>query len=536
MAKAQEPVSAYWVAFTDKVGTPFSVERPQDFLSSRAIERRARQQIPIAPNDLPVNPSYIAAVRQCGATVLSSSRWFNGVVVYYSDAATLAKIQALTFVKSTAAVTRYKQKILKTYLSADNRTQPENTYGASYRQVSMLQMDSIHLQGYRAENMVIAVMDAGFDNAPNIPHFSHIFGKGLYDSWDFVQNKPLEFTYDTHGSNVLGCMGANLPGEYIGTAPMARFALFRTENVIDAGNGSELLIEEYNWVAAAERADSLGADVLNTSLGYSEFSNSAFDHSYQQMDGNTTRITQAADIAASKGMLVVVSAGNQGNSAWKYITAPADADSTLTVGAVDSAGIRTGFSSQGPTADGRIKPNVMAQGGKVAVVRNTGEIGISNGTSFSGPIIAGAAACLWQAHPKATNMELLRAIEQSASRATNPDSLMGYGIPNFAQAKRILDKKYKPLLPQLPLITVNPNPFDDNLLVYFDLQSEQYFIITIYDILGKKVFEQNLQKIPAGSSFKHLTLPTLFRQNTPYLVVVQGQTYRFTKMLLHKNL
>ena len=483
---AQTGPNKYWIQFTDKNNTPYSINNPSEFLSNRAIQRRLTQNIVIKENDLPVDPAYIAGVEALGVTVLTRSKWFNAVTIHTYDPNLIVQLQALPYVQSLQKVaTLATQNNDGLNLYRDFMHSPTKyaaafyNYGFGDNQIKMINGHVLHEQGYTGEGKVIAVLDAGFRNADTLPVFDHLWdNKQILGFRDFVAGDSTVFEDHPHGMNVLSVMGANLSGELVGTAPGASYWLLRSEQT-----GSENLVEEDNWVAAAEFADSVGADIINSSLGYTTFDNSALSHSYTDLDGNTTRITQGADIAASKGMLVVNSAGNSGNDPWHYIGAPADGDSVLTVGAVNEYEQYASFSSTGPTADGRIKPNVTAQGSPAAVQSTNGSITFGNGTSFSAPIIAGMAACLWQAHPSMTNMQLLEAIEQSGHKYMNPDSLMGYGIPDFSQATTILSNIE---LEQKNTIAVSPNPFVDHFnveLYYVDSQSVR---VELFDATGRQ--------------------------------------------------
>jgi hypothetical protein len=285
-----------------------------------------------------------------------------------------------------------------------------------------------------------------------------------------------------HGTMVLSCMGGYISGQIVGTAPKAQYWLLRTEDA-----DTEFLVEEDNWVAAAEFADSVGADVLNTSLGYTTFDDNTMNHSYLGLDGNTYRISVATDFAVAKGMFAVSSAGNSGASSWYHIGAPADADSALTVGAVDAGGIITSFSSRGPSADGDIKPNVCAQGRDAIVSALGGGIQTANGTSFSSPITCGAVACLWQANPTMNNMEIYEAILKSSHQYNFPDdSLYGYGIPDFCMANIILSQKEKST--SEGNIQFFPNPFKSSVSFTLSTSLTQNIIVDLCDIFGKKVY------------------------------------------------
>ena len=482
---AQTAPDKYWVQFTDKTNTPYSLTNPSEFLSSRAIQRRLAQNISYQQNDLPVDPAYIDSVAAMGVQVLNRSKWFNAITIYTTNFALLSQIQALSFVQGIQKVaqltTQRFDEINLFQEKKDYRPTGMNSvfnYGYGENQIDMINGTLLHDNGFTGEGKVIAILDAGFRNVDTLPVFGPLWdNKQILGVRDFVTGDSTVFEDHIHGMNVFSIMGANLPGQLVGTAPGASYWLLRSED-----GGSENMIEEDNWVTAAEFADSVGADIINSSLGYTTFDNSSVNHSYEDMDGNTARVTIGADIAASKGMLVVNSAGNSGNSPWHYIGAPADGDSVFSIGAVDEFGDYALFSSTGPTYDKRVKPNVVAQGNPTAVQSTSGSIAFGNGTSFSSPIIAGMAACLWQAHPSMTNMQLLESIQQSASQYMNPDSLLGYGIPNFAAASTILDNLE---LEINNYVKVSPNPFSDRFFLEMYHVDSQTISFELYDITGR---------------------------------------------------
>ena len=496
----------YVVQLTDKNNSPYSISTPSAYLSPRAIQRRTNQGIAVDISDLPVNPSYIIGLAATGATVLSHSKWLNTVTVQTSSQAVLNNIDALPYVDTIKNVGRYahginnqdtdkfrKETLMKNNLSLaiENRAAATASfdYGPSLNQIAMLGGDVMHDNGYTGMGIVIAVIDAGFYNADNMVVFDSLRANNqILGTWDFVSNDANVYDDDPHGSEVLSIMGGNWPGNIVGTAPKANYWLLRSED-----NTSENIIEEYNWATAAEFADSAGADVINSSLGYTEFDNPAQNHTYADMEGNTCPSSRAADFAAAKGMVVEVSAGNEGNSPWMHISAPADADSILATGAVDDMENYVGFSSVGPSADGDIKPNVAAQGAGtfVADIFNGG-VFPGSGTSFAGPLISGMAACLWQCHPNASNMEIINAIQHSASQFNNPDSLLGYGIPDFPQACLYLGGINPDLTDNGDNLWLNSaNPFNSTLEFSFYSDTNQRVDIRICDMLGKVVYHSS---------------------------------------------
>jgi serine protease AprX len=498
----------YWVLLKDKNTTPYSLKHPENYLSTKALERRDRQHIAITASDLPVSPSYVQEIRNTGVQVFNCSRWFNAISVITNDPKKIEAIRALSFVKEVKQIKspvpskmRSKFELIDpvavpaTHHAAKSAT-PSLDYGPSYKQANQIGVTCMHTLGYRGEGMTIALLDAGFKNANTLHAFDSLFMENrLLGTRDFVTGDTLVFEDYVHGTMVLSCMAANLPGKIIGTAPKANYWLLRTEDV-----ASESLQEEINWSVAAEFADSVGVDVINTSLGYSTFDDSTTNHTYADMDGNTTIITKAADLAASKGIFVSVSAGNEAGPPWFKITAPADADSVLTVGAVDSAGNIGSFSSRGPSFDGRIKPNTVARGVIPVLVNETGDIVKANGTSFSSPITAGAVACLWQAHQNKTNMELLDAIEKSASQYATPDSIKGYGIPDFCKASQLLTGIDDYDVAN-NLLSVYPNPFHTGFNIVYTSAKEETVMIELCDITGR-ILKSQKQKVIAGNAVK----------------------------------
>lgn len=472
-AQSQVAPDKYFVRFTDKDDSPYSLSNPSEFLSQRAIDRRSNQGISLDVTDLPVNTEYLIGVAATGAGILNTSKWLNGVSVYADDPSIIDAINALPYVAGTVRITAGQNTDAQTHEkeffkyeqygmpAPANVTLPSRDilfeYGQSFNQISMIQGDHVHEMGYRGQGMVIAVLDAGFIGADTHPAFDSLWNNNqILGTRDFVDGGEVSFTAHPHGTMVLGTMGANYPGELIGTAPLASYWLIRSED-----GGTEFLIEEYNWVSAAEFADSAGADIINSSLGYTEFDDPSMNHTYADMDGNSTPITIGADFAASKGILVVNSAGNSGTSSWYFLSAPSDGDSVMGIGAVDGSGNYVSFSGKGPSADGRTKPNVVAQGSGVYTVDPWNMFTYSGGTSFSSPIMAGISACLWQANPDMNNMEILSAIEQSASQYTTPDDFLGYGIPDIMLANNILTVIEGPER-KAEKILVYPNPFTDN--------------------------------------------------------------------------
>ena len=446
----------YIIKFKNKGTNPFTIANPSQYLSQRALQRRARYNISIDSLDLPVTPRYIDSVRSAGnVTILNASKWLNQVTIKTTDAAALAKINSFSFVVSSMPIAArlneqsipVNKKLEKPVDAPLETNKPTFTsrlladalnYGASHGQVHLHQGEFLHNHGFKGETMQIAVLDGGFFRYQTLATFDSIrINNQILNVYDFVANEVSVDEDDSHGMNCLSTIAANLPGTFVGTAPKATFCLYRTEDV-----ASETRIEEHNLAAGYERADSIGVDVCTVSLGYTVFDFPSQNYTYADMNGNTTMSAIASDIAAKKGMLPVIAAGNEGTSAWHYISTPADADSVMAVGAVDTLGNVGSFSSYGPSSDGQIKPSVAATGVKAVVASpSTGQPVLANGTSFAAPNIAGLTTCLWQAFPEYNNIAILDAMQRSASKFNMPDDRVGYGIPNMKKAFVILLKK-----------------------------------------------------------------------------------------------
>lgn len=440
--EAQREYDVYWVSFKDKKNSPYSIFHPQEYLSARAIERRSRFGISIDESDLPVNPQYLEPILIKGFKIHTTSKWLNGVAIITESASTNPEdLKSFEFIKDVFPI-GFKRKAQtakpvgprdykETYKTKDNY------YGLGKNQINMLKGEYLHKMGYEGQDMHIAIMDGGFEGMPETPGFDSLFVNGqILGTHDFVEGDDYVFESSSHGRNVASCMVANMPFLFVGTAPKAKYYLFKTEDV-----KGEYWIEEYNWVAAIERADQLGVDVVNSSLGYYDFDDNDMDYGYVDIDGKTSAMTKAASIASKKGMLVVTSAGNEGNGKWKHITVPGDADNVLTVGAVDRDGYHAKFSSYGFEEKSIIKPNVMARGAiAVVAAKKRYDTSYSNGTSFSAPIMAGMVSSLWQAFPEYSNMEIIHTLENHGHYNDKPDNVYGYGVPDFLAVYKSLRK------------------------------------------------------------------------------------------------
>jgi len=505
---AQISPNKYLVRFTDKDQSPYSLSQPGEFLTQRAIDRRNKQGLEVDITDIPIDPVYIQGVIATGAKLVIQVKWINAIIIEVESQTVLDAVNALSYVYSAEGINKrsstYKSKLVDKFAEEETiplkliQTENDPVYGDAFNQIDMVNGIPLHESGFKGDGMVIAVLDAGFINANVRTIFSSLWDNNqILGSYNFVNPAEDVYRYNTHGTMVLSVMGGYLPDTFLGTAPEADYWLLLTEET-----GSEFLIEEYNWIAGAAFADSVGADVINSSLGYNEFDDAVYDHSYDDFDGNTIEVTKAADLAASKGIIVVNSAGNSGDDSWKYLIAPADGDSVFTIGAVDADGLITNFSSYGFESDSRVKPNIVAQGGGTVLANVDADVlRTGNGTSFSSPLIAGMMACLWQAIPDANNMDIIQAVEKSASQYSTPDNRYGYGIPDFNNARILLGISEQLLSKNS--ITISPNPISNISIVRWDQSNNNFKTIELLDIQGRVIYSDKLDK---SSSFYRLSL------------------------------
>ncbi len=485
-----------WVFLADKPNATIFLENPLTMLSQRALNRRTRQSIALDKKDVPIESTYYLQIKKAkGITVLAKSKWLNAIHIQGTLADINTLKQKFSFVnniefankslnifdkklKTVVRLTKYHQKKF-------TETTTNFNYGNAFNQITMLHGDFLHQQGYTGKGMQIAIIDAGFPNVNTNPAFQRLRENNqILGGYDFVHRNLNFYTGNSHGTHVLSDIGGYLENRFVGTAPDAKFYLFISED-----SSKEAPIEESLWVEAAEKADSLGVDVINTSLGYTTFDKASYNYTYADMNGKTTFISRGAEIGASRGIILVNAAGNSGRNSWHYIGAPADARGVLSVGAVDTSSRIASFSSRGPTSDNRIKPDIMAQGRNAFVINfQSGAPNTSNGTSFSSPIIAGVVACFWQAYPNKTANEIKNAIRSSANRFKNPDNNYGYGIPNFEIAYNNLS--LDEFLSVGLLVNVYPNPIKNSINLNYLRGDLATYEVTIYSVLGKKVFQQ----------------------------------------------
>ena len=422
-----EDTLKYRNSLKDKAATDYSLQKPEMYLSKKSIERRKRQGLEIDSTDLPVCKKYVDAIRKKGVHVLVTGKWDNFVTVSCNDSMLIAEIAGLPFVRSTERVWRGVAKRASERDSLINKPlRTDSLYGPAITQIKMSHADRLHEAGFKGQGMTIAVIDAGFHNVDKIEAMKNI---NILGTRDFVNPEADIYAESSHGMSVLSCMAMNQPNVMIGTAPEASYWLLRSEDEY-----SENLVEQDYWAAAIEFADSVGVDLVNTSLGYYSFDDPTKNYRYRDLNGHYALMSREAAKAADKGIVVVCSAGNSGSGSWKKITPPGDAENVITVGAVNKYGVLAPFSSVGNTADGRVKPDVVAVGLGSDVMGTDGNLRHANGTSFSSPIMCGMVACLWQACPELTAKGIIELVRWSGDRAVFPDNIYGYGIPDLWKA------------------------------------------------------------------------------------------------------
>lgn len=517
-----------WVYLKDKPNSQRFLDNPLSMLSQRAIDRKAKLNISIDLKDVPVDAGYITLVNATdGVDVLAVSKWMNAIHVFGLKE-NLAELSNLSFVEQIDYAVRDEDAIVarsgktsKIHQVALANTiakteEVENfVYGETSNQNTMIGADALHAKGFNGEGMLISVIDDSFYGVKSSLSFRHLFDEDTTngevlgginyvtpskDVYFAIEDGSEEINY--HGVQVLSVMAALEDESFVGTAPRANYFLFVTED-----QSKETPLEESLWLQAAEKSDSLGVDIINTSLGYNEFDDARYNYTYQEMDGETTYITRGATIAVEKGMLVVTSVGNSGNNSWKYLSAPADAKNILSVGAVDANGGIANFSSFGPSADGRIKPETLAQGGNVAVLNEFNENIKVSGTSFSSPLVAGVAACLWQFYPEKTHLEIRELIIQNSSNYNNPGQQEGFGVLN---AGRIVNAT-KGLTEEneLPFEIVF-HPEEGLVEILLNRTIEDVLSIEIYSTTGVRLLKRNNIKFQYSIDYTHFSTGIYF--------------------------
>jgi hypothetical protein len=516
----------FYVQLTDKKNSPYSLTQPTDFLSARAIARRVAFQLPIDSTDIPVNPAYIQGVEATGVKVFRTTRWLNGLTIIAADSSVMSAVRALPYVK----------RVQYTGLANNNpplvgrqkfpRANEAFDYGSATTQINQVNGAYMHDQGYTGAGIHVGVLDAGFYNVNINPGFETLRSQGRLLGTKNIAGSADVYTLHSHGANVLSIMTGNLPSQYLGAAPDASFWLIRTE--VDP---SEYLVEVDFWVSGIEFADSVGVDVVNSSLGYTEFDDPAMNFTYNDMNGTVSRASIAARMAAEKGIIVCNSAGNSGNTVWKYIGSPADADKILTVGAVTSTGAAASFSSYGPASDSRIKPEVSAMGSGTALIGTTGTVTWGSGTSYSSPIIAGMMACYLQ-YVKANRTryyidDILQSVIASSNLYGYPHPQLGYGIPNFQVAMATLptySNVYELKSKDLRIYHDNSNK-----ILRLSLVNDSYIDgqIIVYNIAGQMCATKDI-------SYKEMKLDVNHLQSGVYVVTVRKNGIRESQKIIIK--
>ncbi len=472
----------YWVYFKDKAGNGYQTDLPAQFLSDRSVNRRAMQGLAVDQTDLPLTPAYVQELRDMGVEIKYVSRWLNGVVMTPLDELTFQEVLDKTFTDTLPWIAGtdnqfYPQKSGEPRFDLPLEPAPVFDYGVAREQVTMVKTEQLHKLGYTGKGVWIGVLDAGFYNVDSLPSFEVLLAdERILGTRNYVNDIPLFRQSSTHGMYVLSIMAGEWNENMVGTAPHASYLLCMTENP-----DQETRIEEIAWIEAAEYADSLGVDVINTSLGYSNFDGELYDYTYRDMDGLSTYISRAASLLASRGMILCNSAGNEGNDAWFYITAPADAKDILTVGAADSTGLIANFSSRGPTFDARIKPDVTTMGKATGIQYMNGALARGNGTSFASPVMAGSVASLWQAFPEMPAREMIHMVRQSGDRYMNPDATYGFGIPNMLRTYHSITRVPLHFTPGEMVIW--PNPASESVMIKIPETGRQE--VRLYDLSGR---------------------------------------------------
>lgn len=560
LAISQLAISQYTthiVQLKDKKGTAHNLSNPSSYLSAKAIERRTRQKITIDSTDLPVSAVYLDSLRSVpSVTIVNTSKWLNQVLIRTSDVNAIAKINSFPFVKTTGPVgyqskpaditpitnSKFNESIKQADESTivygtngNSGTAGANTlnYGNSFNQIHLQEGEYLHNLGFTGAGITIAILDAGFFGYKTNSAMDSVRLQGrILGEWDYVKNEQSVNEDHPHGLYCFSIIAANKPGQIVGSAPHAKFYLFRTEDA-----PTEYPVEEQYWVAAAEFADSAGADMITSSLGYSDFDDPAFNHTYAQRNGNTSIITNGADMAVRKGMIVTNSAGNSGAQAGdaKFVACPADGDSVFTIGATTVTGTIANFSSWGPNGAGKTKPNIVSVGQGTALANTSGNASSGNGTSFSNPLACGLIACLWQAFPEFTNMEILDAVQKSAHKYLTPDDRFGYGIPNFRKAHETLTQERE--LRKIDSILGNnwlksyPNPFKDQFKLVLKAPTDGKAVFQLVDAMGRLVDAKSIEMINQTIYFIEFTNLRKLNKGPYFIRYRDGKNKQTIKMI-----
>ncbi|MFA6259921.1 MAG: S8 family serine peptidase [Bacteroidia bacterium] len=540
---AQSGKYYHWISLNGKDTSQYKMSKPEAFLSSKSIQRKNRLQISIGMNDIPVNPVFTQTLSLLGVQVTGTSRWMNAILVESKQKKLSDTIRNLPFISSTTYLGERKvlqgvvrkdiHELVETLEAKVNPSkqleQDSDFYGKSALQVKMLNTPALHQLGFNGKGITVAVLDAGFSKVNHISYFRHLFDSSqIVLTRDLVDGNTQVYDDDAHGTGVLSCMAAYAPNRLVGTAYAANYLLIRTEDALN-----ENLLEEALWILGAELADSAGADLIQSSLGYNEFDDKQQNHRLKELNGNTTLISKGATLAVAKGMVVVCSSGNEGDNNWRKIVAPADVKDVITVGGVDETGNLALFSSIGPTADRRVKPDLVAMGERTMVLSENGIVYPGNGTSYACPLICGTIACLMQACPITGTSAIAQAIKLSSDNYTRPNNYIGYGVPDAAMARAIMDSK-----DSLDRITQNSlldaRFIDERLHVAYALNSPQKIQLIITDSTGYIVYSDRIKVKQAGIYRASLSKSNHWKKGN-YGIQLITLTHSITLYNLHKN-
>lgn len=518
-----------WVFFRDKGSLPASevsarLREVAAGFEPEAVARRlkARPKEPFDEFDLPVYEPYVKALESEGVRFRAFSRWLNAASVE-TGRDEIDRIANLHFVSHIRRVSgRAGGPSPETYQLVGKQVETLDTYGYSWRQLEQIQVTALHTEGYTGTGVRVAIFDTGFW----LEHES-LLGVNVIAEHDFINdddetaNEPGDLAIQhRHGTQCLSLLAGRSPGILMGAAYDAEYVLAKTEDM-----SMEDPVEEDWWIEAAEWADSLGARVISSSLCYKDW------YTYEDMDGDTAPITIAADRAVLNGIVVLNAAGNSGASAWKYILAPADGDSVISVGSVDSTGLRSYFSSVGPTYDGRIKPTIMAMGSAtyIATTDSVSAYRRGSGTSFATPLSAGAIALILQKKPAWMPPEVIEAVMMTGTQASDPDTLYGWGILQAYDASNYVSSGVETYVEGVSPLVIWPNPC----VAAFSVRcppSPSVRVLDIYDVRGRL-----LGKMPlASSGFADIDLTSLSPVMTQGVVFIQVEGVGGAKVLILK--
>ena len=556
---AKSQYSSHIIQLKDKKGTAYNLSNPSAYLSAKSIARRTRQKITIDSTDLPVSAVYLDSLRSVqNVTIVNTSKWLNQVLIRTTDVNAISKIISFPFVKSSGPIglqvgpidiTPISNKFRETIKPIDetpivfgkngNSGTAEISgtttlnYGNSYNQIHLHEGEYLHNLGFTGAGITIAILDAGFFGYKTNSAMDSVRLQGrIVGEWDYVKNEQSVNEDHPHGLYCFSIIAANKPGLIVGSAPHAAFYLLRTEDA-----PTEYPVEEQYWVVAAEFADSAGVDMITSSLGYSDFDDPSFNHSYAQRNGNTTIITNGADLAVRKGMIVTNSAGNSGGQTndGKFVSCPADGDSVFTIGATTVTGTIAGFSSWGPNGAGKTKPNIVSVGQGTVLANTSGNASSGNGTSFSNPLACGLIACLWQAFPEFTNMEITNAVEKSAHKYLTPDDRFGYGIPNFRKAYESLSierekRKVDSILGD-KWLKAYPNPFKEEFRLILKAPKDGKAVFQLVDVMGRLVDARSVEITNQTVYFIEFTNLRRLAKGAYYIRYTDGKNKQTLKVL-----